>query len=117
MSRDKVSHEQEDAHDYMLGYRDNVGTRNLGNSDSTFIGGIQIDVIGTDTSGYTEFQVLCLLQDFLREVTGVKRSGNENFGLQIRIELAMRSLDHESKIHIHPQSPSGIYCLGLLCRR
>lgn len=84
MSWNKVSHEQEDAHDDMLSYGDDIGTRDFSNSDSVLVGSIQIDVIRTDTGGYTDLQVLCFLNEIPRKVTGVEGSGNKDFGLQIK---------------------------------
>lgn len=59
---DKVADESEDGHDDVLGDRDDVGASDLCDGDTAvgLVGGIEVDVVGTDTSGDGKLEVLCL---------------------------------------------------------
>ena len=60
MCRDKVPDEQEDAHDDVLGDRDDVGAGYLENLDTFLHCCVEVDMVGTDTRGDTDLQVLRL---------------------------------------------------------
>ena len=56
----KVADEQEHAHDDVLGDRSHVRAGDLEDLDTFLDGSIEIDVVGTDTSGDAKLQVLGL---------------------------------------------------------
>ncbi len=60
MRRDEVPDEQENAHDDVLSDRDDVGARDLEHFDTLLHSRIQVDVVGANTSGDTDFEVLSL---------------------------------------------------------
>lgn len=71
---DKVADESEDGHDDMLGDGDNVGASDFSDGDTAvgLVGGIEVDVVGTDTSSDGNLEVLGLSKTLLCEVTGVE---------------------------------------------
>ena len=73
-SRAEVADESEDGHDDVLSDRHDVGASDLSNSDTTvgLVRGIEINVVGTDTSSDGNLQVLRLSQTLLCKVTGVE---------------------------------------------
>ena len=58
--RDEVANEQEDAHDDMLCDRHDVGAGDLEDLDALLDSGVEVDVVGADTGGDTDLQVLRL---------------------------------------------------------
>ena len=56
----EVAHEQEDAHDDVLCDGDDVGASDLEHLNALLDTGIEVDVVGADTSGDTELEVLRL---------------------------------------------------------
>lgn len=80
---DEVADEDEHGHDDVLSNRDNVGTSDLGNSDTAvgLVGSVQVDVVRTDTSGNGNLEVLGLGQTLLGQVTRVEGSGDDDLGV------------------------------------
>jgi len=94
----------------VLGNRDDVGARDLGNGDLALVGGVEVNVartvsdkreatdgsvysLGTDTGSDTELEVLGLGHDLLGEVGGVEGSGDEDVGVDnVLLELRLGSL-------------------------
>lgn len=74
VSGDEVADQDEHGHDDVLCNGDNVGTSDLGHGDTAvgLVGGIEVDVVGPDTSGNGELQLLGLGQTLGGEVTGVE---------------------------------------------
>lgn len=58
--RDEVSDEQEDAHDDMFSDGGDIRARDLEDLDLALDRGVEVDVVGTNTSSDTDFQVLGL---------------------------------------------------------
>jgi hypothetical protein len=56
----KVPDEQEDRHHNVLSDRDDIGTRDLQNLDTALHSSVEVDVVGTNTSGNTELEFLGL---------------------------------------------------------
>lgn len=82
MGGDEVPDEEEDAHDDVLGDRDNVRPRDLENLDTVLDGSVEVDVVRADTSGDTDLEVLGLLHELGGQVTGVEGSGDQDLGLR-----------------------------------
>lgn len=78
-----VADEDEHGHDDVLGDGNNIGASDLSNSDTAIglVGGVQVNVVGTDTSSDGNLQVLCLGQTLCGEVAGVERSGDDDLGI------------------------------------
>ena len=74
VGRDEVTDQKEDGHDNVLSDRDNVGTGHFGDGNTTIglVGGIEVDVVGANTGGDSELQLLGLGQALSSEVTGVE---------------------------------------------
>lgn len=74
VSGDEVADQEEDGHDDVLSDGDNVRASDLSNSDTTVggVGGVQVNVVGTDTSSNSELQLLGLGQALSSQVTGVE---------------------------------------------
>lgn len=70
----EVADEGEDGHDDMLGDRDDVAAGNFGNGDTAIglVGGIQVNVIRSDTSSDGNLQLLCFGETLGCQVTGVE---------------------------------------------
>lgn len=60
----KVAHQDEDGHDYVLGDGHDVGARDLGDGDAAvgLVGGVQVDVVRTNTGRDCQLQLLGLGQ-------------------------------------------------------
>ena len=58
----------------MFGNRDNVGASDFSNSDTTvgLVGGIEVNVVGSNTSSNSELEVLSLSQALSSEVSRVE---------------------------------------------
>ena len=92
VSRDKVADEEEDAHDDVLSNGDDIGTGNLQDLNAVVDGSVEVDVVGTDTGGDTELQVLGLLHEVAGQVARVERSGDENLSIDdVLLEVAVGS--------------------------
>lgn len=74
VSGDEVADEGEDGHDDVLGDGDNVGAGDLGDGDTAvgLVGGIEVDVVGTNTGGDGNLKVLGLGEALGGEVAGVE---------------------------------------------
>lgn len=71
---DKVSDEDEDSHENVLSNGDDVGASDLGNGNTTVssVGSVQINMIGADTSGDGNLELLGPGQTLSVEVAGVE---------------------------------------------
>ena len=80
---DEVADEEEDGHDDVLSDGDDVGASDFGNGDTTVgsVGGVEVNVVGTNTGSDGELEVLGLGQALCGEVTGVEGSGDDDFGI------------------------------------
>jgi hypothetical protein len=74
VSGDEVADQDEDSHDDVLGDGDNVGASDLSDGDSAvgLVGGVQVDVVGANTSGNGQLEVLGLGQALSGEVARVE---------------------------------------------
>jgi hypothetical protein len=79
VSWDKVADEDENGHDDVLGDGDDVGARNLSDCDASIglVGSVEIDVVGSDTSGHGEFEVLRLCEALSSQVAGVESTSSQ----------------------------------------
>lgn len=71
---DEVADEQQDGHDDVLSDGDDVGAGDLGDGDTAvgLVGGIEVDVVGANTGGDGELQVLGLGEALSGQVTRVE---------------------------------------------
>ena len=90
MCGDKVADECKNGHDNVLGDGDHIGSRNLGNSDTTIglVGRIEIDVIGSDTGGDSEFELLGLGETLGSEVAWMEAFKKLVHKLEVRVSGA-----------------------------
>ena len=58
--RHKVADKEQDAHDDMLGDRDDVRARDLEDLDAVLDGSVEVDVVRTNTRGDADLEVLGL---------------------------------------------------------
>jgi hypothetical protein len=74
VGRDEVADEEEDGHDNVLSDGDDVGASDLGDGETAVggVGGVQVNVVGTDTGSDSKLEVLGLGQALSGEVTGVE---------------------------------------------
>lgn len=74
VSGDEVTDEGEDGHNDVLSDGDDVGASHLGDGDTTvgLVGGIKVDVVGTNTGGDGNLQVLGLGETLSSQVTRVE---------------------------------------------
>jgi len=74
VGRDEVSDQGEDGHDDVLSNGDDVGSGDLSDGDTAIglVGCIQVDVVGTDTGGDSDLELLGLGQSLCRQVTWVE---------------------------------------------
>jgi hypothetical protein len=77
VSRHEVAYEGEDGHDHVLGDRDDVGASDFGNGDTAIglVRGVEIDVVGADTSSDGELELLGLSKALCGQVAGVEAVG------------------------------------------
>lgn len=70
----KVSDEDKGGHDDVLSDRDNVGSSDLGDGDTTvgLVGGIEVDVVRTNTGGDGNLELLGLGQTLSSQVSRVE---------------------------------------------
>lgn len=78
----EVAHQQQDGHDDVLGDGDDVGAGHLGDGDAAvgLVSGVQIDMVGADTRGDGELQVLGLGETLSGQVAGVESGGVKLLG-------------------------------------
>lgn len=71
---DKVADEDEDGHDDVFGNRDDVGAGDFGNSDASIglVGGVKVDMIGSNTGSDGEFEVLGFGEAFGGQIARVE---------------------------------------------
>jgi hypothetical protein len=83
VGRDEVADEDEDGHDDVLSDGDDVGASDLGDSDAAIgrVGGVEVDVVRTDTSSDGNLEVLGLGQTLSVQVAGVERGGDDDLGI------------------------------------
>lgn len=74
VGRDEVADQGQDGHDHVLSNGDDVGASDFGDGDTAvgLVGGIEVDVVGTDTSGNGELEVLRLSETLRGQVAGVE---------------------------------------------
>lgn len=60
MCWNKVPDEQEDRHHNVLSDRDDIGARDLQDLDTVLHSGVEVNVVGANTSGNTELKFLGL---------------------------------------------------------
>ena len=70
----KVADKGEDGHDDVLGDGNDVGSSHLGDGDATIglVGGVEVDMVRSNTSGNGELEVLRLGKTLCGQVTGVE---------------------------------------------
>jgi hypothetical protein len=85
----EVADEGEDGHNNVLGDGDDVGAGDFGDGDATvgLVGLVQVDVVGANTGGDGDLEVLALLQAVGGEVTGVEA------GSVVRMLIEIRGID------------------------
>lgn len=87
---DKVSDENEDGHDNVLGDRGDVGAGDFVDRDVLLVGNVEIDVVRTDTCGDAALEVLGLLEDLGGQVGGVEGGSDDNLSiLDVLAELGV----------------------------
>ena len=71
---DEVADQSKDGHDDVLGNRDDVAASDLGDGDTAvgLVGSVQVNVVGTNTGGDSELQVLGLGETLSSEVSRVE---------------------------------------------
>jgi hypothetical protein len=92
---DEVADEEEDSHDDVLSDGNDVRAGDLGDGDTAIggVGGVEVDVIGADTSSDGELEVLGLGQALSSEVTGVEGGGDDDLGVdKLLVELGVLTL-------------------------
>ena len=74
MGWDEVADEDEDGHDDVFGNGDDVGAGHFGNRDPSIglVGGVEVDVIGSNTGSDGELEVLGFGEAFGRQVARVE---------------------------------------------
>lgn len=77
VSRNEVADKGEDGHDDVLSDRDDVATSNLGDGDTAIglVGSVEVNVIGTNTSGDGDLEVLGFGKALSGEITRVETVG------------------------------------------
>lgn len=106
----EVAHEEEDVHDDVLRDGDDVGACNLQDLDVPLDGGIEVDVVGPNTGGDTDLEVLGLGDELASEVARVEGRGDEDLGvLDVLLEDAVRAFlvigdlaEEQSLVHYVP---------------
>lgn len=71
---DEVAHEEEDGHDDVLSDGDDVGAGHLGHGHTTvgLVGGVEVDMVGTNAGGDGDLKVLGLGETLSGQVTRVE---------------------------------------------
>lgn len=95
VSGDEVTDESEDGHDDVLSDGDDVGSGNLGDGDTAvgLVGGIEVDVVGTNTGGDGDLEVLGLGEALGGEVAGVEGSGDDDLSIyELLVELGVLTI-------------------------
>jgi len=74
VGRDEVADEGEDGHDDVLGDRDDVGAGDFGDGDTAvgFVGGVEVDVVGSNTGSDGDLELLGFGEALGGEVAGVE---------------------------------------------
>ena len=70
MGGDEVADEGEDGHDDVFGNGDDIGASHLGNGDAAvgLVGGIEVDVVGSNSGSDGQFELLCFCEALFRQV-------------------------------------------------
>lgn len=78
----EVAHQDQNGHNDMLSNGDDVGAGHFGDGNTTvgLVGGIEVDVVGTNTSSNSELQVLSLGETLSGQVAGVETKVDEASG-------------------------------------
>lgn len=74
VGRDEVANQCQNGHDNVLGDRDDIAASDFGDSDTAvgLVGGIKVDMVGTNTGSDGELQLLGLGQALCGEITRVE---------------------------------------------
>ena len=74
MRGDEVTDEDEDGHDDVFGDGDDIGACHFGDGDTAvgLVGCVQVDVVGADTSGNGNLELLGFCETLGGEVAGVE---------------------------------------------
>ena len=77
VGRDEVADEDEHGHDDMLGDGNDVGASDFGDGDTAvgLVGGVKVDVVGSNTGSDGDLELLGLGQTLSGEVTWVETGG------------------------------------------
>lgn len=96
---DEVADEGEDGHDDVLGNGDNVGASDFGNGDTAIggVGGIQVDVVGADTGGDGDLELLRLGKTLSVQVAGVEAVGSRSISRLTRSFLELHRVSLGSR--------------------
>lgn len=80
---DEVADESQDGHDDVLGHGGDIAAGDLGDGDTTVggVGGVEVDVVRTNTSSDGQLEVLGLGQTLSSQVSGVEGSGDDDLGV------------------------------------
>jgi hypothetical protein len=95
VSGDEVTDEHQNSHDNMLSDGDDIAASDFGNGDATVgrVGSVEVDVVGTDTGGDGELEILGLGQTLRRQVTRVEGSSNDNLCVnELLVKLGVLAL-------------------------
>ena len=95
MCWDEVSDEIKDGHDDVFGDRDDVGTSDFGDGDTTIscVGGIKIDVVRPDTGCDCKLELLCLCESLSGQVTRMEA---------VQLQLVSQSLPDDRGLAFNP---------------
>lgn len=103
VSRNEVADQSEDGHDDVLGDGHDVAASDFGNSDTAIggVGGVQVDVVGTNTSGDGYLELFGFGETLGSEVTRVEAGIEESATVSSRVEpkLFLRSGDDDFGIN------------------
>lgn len=93
VSGDEVSDEEQHVHDDVLGDGGNVGSGDLEDLDLAVDGGFQVNMVGADTSGDADLEVLGPLEEVGGEVSGMEGGSNQHLGIDdVLLEEALGAL-------------------------
>lgn len=98
MSWHEVPDEEKDVHHDVLSDRHDVGSGDFEDLNLMLNSGVEVDVIGPDTSGNTDLEVLRLLEELSGKVAGMEGSGDQDFRLKI---MNVRRSDSATKFITH----------------
>ncbi len=77
----KVSEQDQDGHHDVLGHGNDVATGYFAYTDLSFVTGVQVDVVGSDTGSDTELEVLGSGDELPSQVAGMERGTDVDVGI------------------------------------